>query len=107
LYLSFIKVENLSKVQSNPACFVGERLYNASFTDVILLKILKVGDTCPGPFDIIPDVQHDTGKKVKDERKTNCQKRRINKKQPDLGYRDMKSFAQVSANTERMSFKKG
>jgi len=73
-----------------------------------LIKIfLKIGNAAAGPFDVIAKIKHNTGEKIKYQRKTNCQKGRIDKKKPDFGYRNMKPFAQISANTKRISFKKG
>jgi hypothetical protein len=49
---------------------------------------------------ISAEIEHDTGKKVKYKRKTHCQKRRVDKKQADLRYRDIKTLAYVGAYAE-------
>jgi len=58
------------------------------------------------PFHILADIQHNAGEEVKYQREAHCQKGRVDKKQPDLGDRNIKAFAQVGANTERVPFKK-
>lgn len=45
------------------------------------------------PFHILADIQHNAGEKVKYQRETHCQEGRIDKKQPDLGNRDIEAFA--------------
>ncbi len=72
-----------------------------------MIKILKIGYFSAGTFDVIADIEHNAGKKIKDKRETNGEKRGINKKQPDFGYRNMETLAQIGANTKRVSFKKG
>jgi hypothetical protein len=50
------------------------------------------------PLHVIADIQYYTGKYVKYKREAYRQKRGINKKQPDLIYRDVKLFAKISAH---------
>jgi hypothetical protein len=57
-------------------------------------------------LDEIPDIQHNTSKKVKYQRETYCQKRGVNKEKPDLGDRNIKVLAKIGAYTKGVPFKK-
>ena len=57
------------------------------------------------PFYIVPDIQHYAGEYVKYQRKANGQEGRINEKKPYLTDGNIKTFAQVSANPERVPLK--
>jgi hypothetical protein len=52
------------------------------------------------PFNILAEIKHYPGKKVKYQREAYCQERRVNKKQAYFGYRNVKSFAEVGTNAE-------
>ena len=58
------------------------------------------------PFHILADIQHDAGEEVEYQWETHRQEGRVNKKQSDFGDRDIKAFAQVGANTERVPLEK-
>lgn len=51
-------------------------------------------------LNIVPYIEHYTGKNVKYQGETNCKKRRIDKKQPYFSDRYIKLFAKVSTNAK-------
>jgi hypothetical protein len=53
-----------------------------------------------GTLYVLADIKYNSGKKVKNKRKAYCQERGVNKKQPDLGNRNIKAFAKIGANTK-------
>lgn len=69
-------------------------------------RYLKIGNSGAHSFNVVPDIKHNTCEEIKKYRKTNGKKRRVNKKQPDFGDRNMQTFAQISTNAKRISFKK-
>jgi hypothetical protein len=58
------------------------------------------------PLKISAKIQHYARKEVKYQRETNGKKRRVNKKQAYLIYRNIEAFSQVGTNAERVSFEK-
>jgi hypothetical protein len=57
-------------------------------------------------FDEIPDIQYNTCEEVKYERKAYRQERGVDKEEPDLGDRNIKTFAKIGAYAKRVPFKK-
>lgn len=58
------------------------------------------------PFNVVADVKHNAGKNVEYQREANSKKRRVNKKQPDFSYRNIKFFAKVGTYPERVPLEK-
>lgn len=57
-------------------------------------------------FDIVAEIQHDAGKKVKYQREANRNKGNVDEKQAYFADRNMETFAQIRANAKRITFKK-
>jgi hypothetical protein len=58
------------------------------------------------PLDIVSYIKHNTRTEIKYNREAYRQKRGIDKKQPDFGYRDIQPLAQISTYPEGVPFKK-
>lgn len=57
-------------------------------------------------FDEVSDIQYNTSKEIKNKRKAYRQERGVNKEKPDLGDRNIKTFAKIGAYAKRVPFKK-
>jgi len=51
-------------------------------------------------FNVVAEIKHDAGKKVKYQRKANRNKGNVDKKQPDFADGNMETLAQIRANTK-------
>jgi len=69
-------------------------------------KFLQIAYAAAHAFYVITDIQHNAGKEVKYQRETYGKEGGIDKKQPDFIDGDVKAFAQVGTNPERIAFKK-
>jgi hypothetical protein len=81
-------------------------IQNSLFDIITVFNGLIIRYPCPAAFYIVAYIQHNACEKVNNKRETNRQEGRINKKQPYFRNRDIKTLAQVSANPERVPFKK-
>jgi hypothetical protein len=73
---------------------------------MILSTPLQIHHPGMDAFNVVTDIQHNTGKDVEDERETYRQKRRIDKKQPYFIDGNIKALAEIGTYPERISFKK-
>ena len=54
------------------------------------------------PLDVMPDIQNQRGQNIENDRETNRQERRVNKKQPDLACRNVEFFCEESTNAKAL-----